>query len=239
MSRLSLIQVLHATKLSTNLDVVLVLANLSLILWIKGILGHQFCGHIGAQKPRRMVVGILAQLDASIELGDGSRRALVLVQPLAIPVGADPVDRGPETGLLLVHVAIEHQVEALFLVPQEEVFVFVDPLAPRNIPDELTCNRGGKAAGFITRTSWKRTYNPEKNTWSFGVLSNPFIAGNSRYSLLFIAAYLYRLGEGLSFGAIRRLIFCYFTIRFTSFIGAKFFVWHQGRLTWCSKHFTL
>lgn len=98
-----------------------------------------------------MIVGILPQLDPSVELGDGPRGALVLVQTLAISVGTDPIDRGPETGLLLVHVSIEYQVKTLLLVFQEEVLMLINPLATRNIPDELTCNGGSKETDFITR----------------------------------------------------------------------------------------
>lgn len=96
------------------------LANLSMFfslqLRTEGHLGQQFGRHIGAQESRRMIVRLLAELNPAIELGDGPRGALILGQPLAIAVGADPVDGGPEAGLLLVHVAVEDQVVALLLV---------------------------------------------------------------------------------------------------------------------------
>lgn len=83
-------------------------------------------------------MGIFAQLDAALEFSYGTGGAFVLVESLAIAIGADPIDGGAKAGLLLVHIAIEDQIIALLLVAREVVIVFVYPNAVRQFRYELS-----------------------------------------------------------------------------------------------------
>lgn len=81
---------------------------------------------------------IFAQLDAPLEFSYGTGGAFVLVESLAIAIGAYPIDGGAKTGLLLVHVTIEDQVIALLLVAREVIIVFGYPDAIWEIRYELS-----------------------------------------------------------------------------------------------------
>lgn len=92
---------------------------------------------------------IFAQLDAPLEFGYGTGGAFVLVESLAIAIGADPIDGSAKAGLLLVHVTIENQVIALLLVAREEIIVFGYPDAIRELRYKLSILGGDCACNGI------------------------------------------------------------------------------------------
>lgn len=107
----------------------------------KHVLGHKLGGHTVARKTWGMIVLILAQLNATLELGYRTGGTFVLRRTFAIAIGANPVDCGTKTGLLFVHITIEDEIITLFLVAYEEVVHFLYPNILRQLRNELTgCN---------------------------------------------------------------------------------------------------
>lgn len=107
----------------------------------KHVLGHELGGHTVARKPWRMIVLILAQFNATFELGYRTGGTFVFRGTFAIAIGANPVDCGTKTGLLFVHVTIEDEIVTLFLIAYKVVVHFLYPNILRQMRNELTgCN---------------------------------------------------------------------------------------------------
>lgn len=107
----------------------------------KHVLGHELGGYTVARKAWWMIVLILAQLNATLELGYRTGGTFVLRRTFAIPIGANPVDCGTKTGFLFVHVTIEYEIVTLFLIAYEEIVHFLYPNILRQLRYELTgCN---------------------------------------------------------------------------------------------------
>lgn len=113
----------------------------TLILLQKHVLGHELGGHTVARKAWRMIVLILAQFNATLELGYRTGGTFVFRGTFAIAIGTNPVDCGTKTGLLFVHVTIEDEIVTLFLIAYKVVVHFLYPNILRQVRNKLTgCN---------------------------------------------------------------------------------------------------
>lgn len=117
----------------------------TLILLQKHVLGHKLGGHTVSCEAWWMIVQILSQLNAALELRYCSGRTFVLGGTFSIAVRTNPVHGSPKTGLLFVHISIKDEIVTLLLVAYEEVVQFLYPNILRQLRYELTgCNRTEK-----------------------------------------------------------------------------------------------